>query len=64
MSWNEACERKLCNLQSRYGDGKRELSQMAAIQQAVEYILEGFKLPDLENVDWVSPSNSNTRLVL
>jgi hypothetical protein len=52
MSWEDACDRKLCKLESRLGDGKRELGQMAAVQHAVKYILEGFDPADMRNVDW------------
>lgn len=54
MSWQDACDRRLCKLESRYGDGRRELGQMVAVQQAIKYILEGFDLADVDNVDWVS----------
>ena len=56
MSWKNACDRRLCRLESRFGDGKRELGQMVAIQQAVEYIVEGFDLADVDNVNWVGIS--------
>jgi hypothetical protein len=57
MSWKEACDRRLCKLESRFGNGKRELGQLVAIQEAVEYILEGFDLADINSVNWVGPSH-------
>jgi hypothetical protein len=56
MSWEIACERSLCKLESRLGSGKRELGQMVAVQQAVKYILEGFDMAEVDKVNWVSPS--------
>jgi hypothetical protein len=57
MSWKEACDRGLCKLDSRFRNGK-ELGQKVAVQQAVEYILEGFDLGDVDSVNWVGPSHA------
>lgn len=53
MTWEHACEKEICLLQSRRDDASHELSQLSAIQQGMTYVLQGINLGDSDGMDWV-----------